>query len=210
MLRRFAMLALFWSCIGVAAAQTATPAVPAPVPIVAPATVNVVLTTSEGPITIALEKVRAPRTTANFLRYVDAKRLDGVTIYRAMKIGEGVGLIQGGARNDPKRLFPPVAHEPTSQTGLSNTDGAISMARGAPGSATADFFIVVGDVSSLDAQPTQPGDNLGYAAFGHVTAGMDLVRRIMVAPTAPNTGPPGMEGQMLAPPIKILTVRRAP
>jgi peptidyl-prolyl cis-trans isomerase A (cyclophilin A) len=200
------MLALIWSCFGVAAAQTATPAVPA----TAPATVNVVLTTSEGPITIALEKTRAPKTTANFLRYVDAKRFDGVTIYRAMKIADGLGLIQGGAQNDPKRLFPPVAHEPTTETGLSNTDGAISMARGAPGTATADFFIVVGDVSSLDAQPSQPGDNLGYAAFGHVIAGMDLVRRIMVAPTAPNTGPPGMEGQMLAPPIKILTVRRAP
>jgi len=210
MLRRFAMLALIWSCFGVAAAQTATTAVPAPPPAAVPATVDVVLTTSEGPITIALEKTRAPKTTANFLRYVDMKRFDGVTIYRAMKIADGIGLIQGGLQNDPKRLLPPVAHEPTSQTGLSNTDGAISMARGAPGTATADFFIVVGDVSSLDAQPSQPGDNLGYAAFGHVTAGMDLVRRIMVAPTAPNTGPPGMEGQMLSPPIKILTVRRAP
>jgi len=210
MLRRFATLALIWSCFGVAAAQTTTPAAPAPAPTVAPVTVNVVLTTSEGPITIALEKTRAPKTTANFLRYVDAKRLDGVVIYRAMKLGEGTGLIQGGAQNDPKRLFPPVAHEPTTQTGLSNTDGAISMARGAPGTATADFFIVVGDVSSLDAQPGQPGDNLGYAAFGHVIAGMDLVRRILQAPTAPTGGPPGMEGQMLAPPIKILTVRRAP
>jgi len=210
MLRRFAMLALLWSCFGVAAAQTATPAAPAPAPTVGPVTVNVVLTTSEGPITIALEKTRAPKTTANFLRYVDAKRLDGVVLYRAMKLGEGTGLIQGGAQNDPKRLFAPVAHEPTTQTGLSNTDGAISMARGAPGTATADFFIVVGDVSSLDAQPSQPGDNLGYAAFGHVIAGMDLVRRILQAPTAPTGGPPGMEGQMLAPPIKILTVRRAP
>jgi len=210
MLRRFATLALIWSCFGVAAAQTTTPAAPAPAPTVAPVTVNVVLTTSEGPITIALEKTRAPKTTANFLRYVDAKRLDGVVIYRAMKLGEGTGLIQGGAQNDPKRLFPPVAHEPTTQTGLSNTDGAISMARGAPGTATADFFIVVGDVSSLDAQPGQPGDNLGYAAFGHVIAGMDLVRRILQAPTAPTGGPPGMEGQMLAPPIKILPVLRAP
>ncbi|MEP7005513.1 MAG: peptidylprolyl isomerase [Sphingomonas bacterium] len=210
MLRRFAMLALIWSCFGVAAAQTATPTVPAPVPAVAPVTVNVVITTSEGPITVALEKTRAPKTTANFLRYVDAKRFDGIAIYRAMKIGEGLGLIQGGAQNDPKRLFPPVAHEPTSETGLSNTDGAIAMARGAPGTATADFFIAVGDISTLDAQPGQPGDNLGYAAFGHVTSGMELVRRILVAPTAPDTGPPGMEGQMLAPPIKILTVRRAP
>lgn len=210
MIRRFAMLALIWSCLGVAAAQTATPTTPTPAPAVAPATVSVVLTTSEGPITIALEKERAPKTTANFLRYVDAKRFDGTTIYRAMKIGDGVGLIQGGLQNDPKRLFPPVAHEPTSQTGLSNTDGAISMARNAPGSATADFFIAVGDLSQLDAQPGQPGDNLGFAAFGHVTSGMDLVRRILQAPTSPTAGVPAMKGQMLAPAIKILTVRRAP
>ena len=210
MLRRFAMLALIWSCFGVAAAQTATPAAPVPAPTAAPITVNVVITTSEGPITVALEKTRAPKTTANFLRYVDAKRFDGITIYRAMKLGDGLGLIQGGAQNDPKRLFPPVAHEPTSETGLSNKDGAIAMARDAPGTATADFFIAVGDISTLDAQPGQPGDNLGYAAFGHVIAGMDLVRRILEAPTSPTTGPPGMVGQMLAPPIKILTVRRAP
>jgi len=210
MLRRFALLALIWSCFGVAAAQTATPAAPAPVPAVAPVTVNVVLTTSEGPITIALEKTRAPKTTANFLRYVDAKRFDGITIYRAMKIADGMGLIQGGLQNDPKRLYPPIPLEPTSQTGLSHTDGAISMARGAPGSATADFFIVIGDVSTLDAQPSQPGDNLGFAAFGHVTAGMDLVRRLLQAPTSPTAGPPGMKGQMLAPAIRILTVRRAP
>ena len=210
MLRRFAMLALIWSCFGVAAAQTATPAVPVPAPTAAPVTVNVVITTSEGPITVALEKTRAPKTTANFLRYVDAKRFDGITIYRAMKLGDGLGLIQGGAQNDPKRLFPPVAHEPTTQTGLSNKDGAIAMARDAPGTATADFFIAVGDISTLDAQPGQPGDNLGYAAFGHVIAGMDLVRRILEAPTSPTTGPPRMVGQMLAPPIKILTVRRAP
>ena len=210
MLRRFAMLALIWSCFGVAVAQTAVPAVPAPVPTAAPVTVNVVITTTEGPITVALEKTRAPKTTANFLRYVDAKRFDGITIYRAMKLGEGLGLIQGGAQNDPKRLFPPVAHEPTSETGLSNKDGAIAMARDAPGTATADFFIAVGDISTLDAQPGQPGDNLGYAAFGHVIAGMDLVRRILEAPTSPTTGPPRMVGQMLAPPIKILTVRRVP
>ncbi|MEO7689542.1 MAG: peptidylprolyl isomerase [Sphingomonas sp.] len=210
MLRRFAMFALIWSCFGVAAAQTATPAVPPPAPTAAPVTVNVVITTSEGPITVALEKTRAPKTTANFLRYVDAKRFDGITIYRAMKLGEGLGLIQGGAQNDPKRLFPPVAHEPTTQTGLSNKEGAIAMARDAPGTATADFFIAVGDISTLDAQPGQPGDNLGYAAFGHVIAGMDLVRRILEAPKSPTTGPPAMVGQMLAPPIKVLTVRRAP
>jgi peptidyl-prolyl cis-trans isomerase A (cyclophilin A) len=207
MLRRFASLALLWFCIGTASAQTATPITP---PTPAPATVRVVLTTSEGPITLELEKERAPATTANFLRYVDTKRFDGTTFYRAMKLTPELGLIQGGLRNDPRKLFPPVAHEPTTQTGLSNKDGVISMARDKPGSATADFFIAIGDLSSLDAKPDQPGDNLGFAAFGHVVEGMDVVRRIGTAPTSPTEGEGVMKGQMLAPTIRILTARRVP
>jgi len=115
-------------CAASASAQTAAPATPAagPVETVPAATVAVVVTTSEGPITLALEKERAPLTTANFLRYVDQKRLDGVTFYRAMNLGQGTGLIQGGPRNDPKRVLKPVAHEPTSKTGLSHVDGTIS------------------------------------------------------------------------------------
>ncbi len=213
MLNRFAALALFCSSIGAATAQTVAPAPPAPAiqaPVPRPATVRVVLTTSEGPITLELEKERAPATTANFLRYVDAKRFDGITIYRAMQLAPGVGLIQGGLRNNPKRLFPPVVHEPTTRTHLSNTDGVISMAREKPGTATADFFIAIGDLSSLDAKPGQPGDNLGFAAFGHVAEGMDVVRRIELAPTSPTAGEGAMKGQMLAPPIRILTARRVP
>lgn len=206
MLKRFAALALFCLGIGAAAAQTATPAAQMP----SPATVRVVLTTSEGPITLELEKQRAPATTANFLHYVDTRRFDGIAFYRAMKLAPGFGLIQGGLRNDPKKTFPPVAHEPTTQTGLSNTDGVISMARDKPGSATADFFIAIGDLSSLDAKPDKPGDNVGFAAFGHVVDGMDIVRRIADAPTSPTAGEGAMKGQMLAPTIKILTARRVP
>lgn len=204
MLKRFATLAILLLGIGTAAAQTAV----APGPAIPPATVRVVLTTSEGPITLELEKDRAPKTTANFLRYVDTKRFDGTTFYRAMKLQPELGLIQGGLRNDPRKLFPPVPHEPTTQTGLSNRDGAISMARDKPGSATADFFIAIGDLSSLDAKPDQPGDNLGFAAFGHVVEGMDVVRRIGTAPTSPTEGEGAMKGQMLAPTIRIITARR--
>ncbi len=206
MLKRFAALALFCLGIAAAAAQTATPAAQ----MQPPATVRVVLTTSEGPITLELEKQRAPATTANFLHYVDTRRFDGIAFYRAMKLAPGFGLIQGGLRNDPKKTFPPVAHEPTTQTGLSNTDGVISMARDKPGSATADFFIAIGDLSSLDAKPDKPGDNVGFAAFGHVVDGMDIVRRIADAPTSPTAGEGAMKGQMLAPTIKILTARRVP
>ena len=90
-----------------------------------------------GPITIALEKDRAPITTANFLRYVDSKRFDGIAFYRSMRLPWNAGIIQAGQR-DPVKLFKPIAHEPTSTTGLTHTEGAISMARLAPGTATAD------------------------------------------------------------------------
>jgi len=173
------------------------------------ALIRVVLTTSEGPITLALDPVHAPVTTANFLRYVDGKKLDGVTFYRAMKFGPGEGLIQGGARGDPARLFPPIAHEPTSQTGLSHVAGTISMARYAPGSATSDFFITASPMQSLDASASGEGDIAGFAAFGHVVDGMDVVQKILAAPTSPTEGEGVMKGQMLDPKIMILSARRA-
>ncbi len=193
------------------AAGAQPPASSAPLSVPAPvyATTTVVLTTSAGAITLALEKERAPITTANFLHYVDTHRLDGATIYRAVKVAPGYGLIQGGLKNDPKKIYPPIKLEPTSQTGLHHTDGTISMARAAPDSATSDFFIVIGDLVSMDADPSKPGDNQGFAAFGHVTGGMDVVRGTLDAPTSA-TGPVGMAGQMLADPIRILSARRVP
>ncbi|ARS27251.1 peptidylprolyl isomerase [Sphingomonas sp. KC8] len=195
-----------------AIAQTAAPAPTVPAATAEsprPATVRVSLQTSEGPITLELETERAPVTSANFLRYVDQKRFDGITFYRATKVAPGYGLIQGGARNDPRRALPPIAHEPTSQTGLSHVDGAISMARNAPGSASGDFFITIGAMPSMDADPKQPGDNLGFAVFGRVVEGMDVVHRILEAPISPTEGEGVMRGQMLATPIRIVTARRA-
>ncbi len=195
-----------------AAASAAAPAEPpqqASAPAAAaPATVKVVLHTALGDIVLALEKERAPSTTNNFLRYVDQRRLDGSEFYRAMKVGdEGqYGLIQGGLQGNPKRVFKPIAHEPTTVTGLSHIDGAISMARAEPGTATADFFIVVGDLVSLDAQPD--GGDPGYAVFGHVVAGMDVVRAILEQPCSPDAGEAIMRGQMIANPVKIIAARR--
>lgn len=204
-------LALLLCLAAPAFAQDANPppiAPPAPVAAPKPATVRVALQTSEGAIVLELEKERAPITTANFLRYVDQKRLDGADFYRATKVAPGFGLIQGGAQNDPKRVLKSIPHEPTSKTGLSHLDGTISMARGAPGSANGDFFITVGDMASMDADPKQPGDNLGFAAFGHVVEGMDVVRRILDLPTSPTKGEGVMKGQYLAKPVKILAARR--
>jgi peptidyl-prolyl cis-trans isomerase A (cyclophilin A) len=204
------LLALFSLSTGAALSQDAAPpaSAQAPPPIAA-ATVKVVLRTSLGDIVLALEKERAPVTVNNFLHYVDQKRLDGTEFYRALILDEQgqYGLIQGGLRNNPKRVFKPIAHEPTTVTGLSHVNGAISMARAEPGTASADFFIVIGDNVSYDAQPD--GGDPGYAVFGHVTEGMDVVRAILQQPRAGGTGEGVMSGQMIANPVKILTARRA-
>ncbi|MFS0736065.1 peptidylprolyl isomerase [Sphingomonas sp. 1P06PA] len=191
------------------APPAATPAAPPPV-LPQPATIRVALMTSEGPIVIAVETERAPITAANFLRYVDGKRLDNTEFYRTSKVAPNFGFIQGGLRNDPKKLLPPIAHEPTTKSGLTHADGTISMARNAPGSATMDFFITLGAIPSMDADPKLPGDNQGFAAFGRVVEGMETVRRILDAQTSPTEGEGVMRGQMLAAPVKILTARRAP
>jgi peptidyl-prolyl cis-trans isomerase A (cyclophilin A) len=173
---------------------------------------RVILQTAQGPITIELAADKAPVTSANFLRYVDGHKLDGAVFYRAMKVLPKplTGLIQGGVKNDPARSFPPIAHESTTQTGLTNKDGAVSMARYAPGSAASEFFICVGDLSSLDADPKQSGDNLGFAVFGHVVEGLDTVKAILADPVSDTKGADsGMKGQMLDPEVAITSARRA-
>lgn len=177
----------------------------------ASATVKVRLDTSEGAILIALDKARAPITTANFLRYVDGRKFDGASFYRALTFPgrPDLGLIQGGAKGDPKRLLPPIAHEPSTTTGLQHGEGSISMARGAPGSAQGDFFITLGGFPALDAQPGAPGDNQGFAVFGRVVEGMDVVRRILAAPVSATAGDGAMKGQMIEQPIVIRAARRA-
>lgn len=176
----------------------------APTPAPAPATVRVVLHTGAGDIVVAVETERAPISARNFLRYVDQRRLDGASFYRAMNVGPQDGLIQGGWRTNPRRMLPPIAHEPTSRTGLSHTDGAIALARGAPGTATSEFYIVVGDLTGLDASATDPG----YAVFGRVVEGMEIVRRILAAPKSPTEGVGAMRGQILSPTVHIISARR--
>jgi peptidyl-prolyl cis-trans isomerase A (cyclophilin A) len=173
------------------------------------ATQKVRLHTKAGDIVVAVETERAPITARNFLHYVDTKRLDGAEFYRAMHTGPEAGLVQGGVR-DAAKLFPPIGHEPTSQTGLSHVDGALSAPRFAVGTARGDFTIMVGDQHYLDAGPGSAGDGLGYAVFGHVVEGMDVVRRILAAPTSPTEGEGVMRGQMLFPRITIITARRIP
>lgn len=170
-----------------------------------PVLVRVRLLTSEGEIVVALDSRRAPKTTANFLAYVDDGRLDGTSFYRAARRKNiaGHGYIQGGTRMDARRTLPPVEHEPTSLTGITHLDGTISMARrDRPGSAMGNFFITVGPNPSLDARE----ERAGYAAFGHVVSGMDVVRRILAKPTGGGTG--AMRGQMILRPVRLVKALR--
>jgi peptidyl-prolyl cis-trans isomerase A (cyclophilin A) len=175
--------------------------------------VRVVITTALGPITIDLDHKRAPLSTENFVRYVDTKRFDGIVFYRAMRLEWGTppnGLIQAGTRGDPRRNLPGIAHEPTWATGIRHKAGTISMARLAPGTASGDFSIMVSDQPGLDGDANAPDaeQKAGYAAFGQVVDGMDLVRRIFDAPTSPTLGTGFLKGQMIEKPVKVLTVRR--
>ena len=197
MMRRIALLLPLFAAV-------AAPAIAAPPP---PATVKVALTTSAGPIVLALDARHAPITTANFLRYVDKKLFDGTTFYRAAKSAPGFGFIQGGVHDNPRRIMAPIPHEPTNKTGLRHVAGTISMARTEPGTAEGDFFIVTGTMTSLDAHPGARGDNAGFAAFGHVVSGMPVVRRILAMPTIHGGAGP-MKSQILSAPVKIISARR--
>ena len=201
MIRHLALALLAILTLAPAVAQT--PAAP-------PSTdVRVALETEKGRIVVAVHPDKAPVTAANFLKYVDQKRFDGTVFYRGVGAAD-YGFVQGGAQNDPKRILPPIKHEPTNQTGLSHDDGALSMARYAPGSATGDFFIVLGKMPGMDAHPEASGDNQGFAVFAHVVEGMDVVKTILAAPKSPTAGEGVMKGQMLEAPVKIVTARRVP
>lgn len=175
-----------------------------------PGGTRVRLETDKGLILAELADDKAPITVANFLHYVDTGRMDGAEFYRASRApgAPTVGIIEGGVK-DPAKLFPPIAHESTLVTGLKHLDGTLSMARFAPGTATSDFTICCGDAPYLDAHPELTGDNAGFAAFGRVIDGMDVARAILAMPTTGKALNPAMQGEIIDPPVRILTARRA-
>jgi peptidyl-prolyl cis-trans isomerase A (cyclophilin A) len=165
--------------------------------------VRVLLRTDLGPIEVLVDTARAPRTAANFLRYVNAGRYDGGAFHRSVRFDNQPGqrvrieVVQAGPA--PMLLsFPPVALERTRVTGLKHLDGTVSMARDGPDTATADFFICIGDQPELDFGGRRNPDGQGFAAFGRVVRGMDVVRAIHARP---------VDGQHLAPPVGILSAR---
>ena len=166
--------------------------------------VRVALDTSAGRIVLALDQARAPVTTANFLHYIESGKLDGESFYRAMPYAEGGGLIQGGITSDASKLADPIVHEPTSETGLSHVAGTISLANGGPGTGQSDFFILTTDIPGFDAS----ADNPGFAAFGRVVEGMDVVKAIFASPVSPTKGEGPMKGKMLEPVVKITDAQR--
>ena len=170
-----------------------------------PGIVRVRLVTSMGPITLALDAKRAPKTVANFMAYVDDGRLDGTQFYRsARRTGDPKsGFVQGGVGTDARRMLDPLPLESTAQTGIKHTDTTISMAHGTnPDGANCNFSIMVGDNPSLDAR----GSFLGFAAFGHVVSGMEVVKRILAQPTGGGSG--AMKGQMLLQRVRIVKAIR--
>jgi peptidyl-prolyl cis-trans isomerase A (cyclophilin A) len=163
--------------------------------------------TELGDIVVALSGDRAPLTVANFLRYVDAGSYNDAIFHRTVKMDNQpqspvkIEVIQGGPNPSKKSKDAPLKLERTTLTGLKHVDGAISMARFAPDSAVDDFFICIGDQPELDFGGKRNPDGQGFAAFGLVLKGMDVVRKIQHAPNN--------EGQKLTPPVKIKRIVRA-
>ena len=211
MKRRFVLAALPATLLALTGATKAKKTLPPPPPL--GDTVLVEMITAQGTIVLELDHKHAPITTENFMRYVDSGRYNGMTFYRAMHLNWGTepnGLLQGGLNPFPAKLMKPIAHEPTTVTGLTHKAGTLSMARNAPGTAMADFSILLSDLTSFDANPASPDPEgrAGYAVFGHVVSGMEVVRRLYDAPRSPTKGEGFMKGQMLEPPVKVLKVRR--
>lgn len=171
---------------------------------VTPAVVEI--ETSAGLIVVELDAQNAPRTAANFLRYVIAGLFEGGSFYRSVRLDNQPGdditieVIQGGINRERREdAFDPIPMEGTGETGLRHEDGTLSMARSGPDSARGEFFICVGDQPGLDEGGARNSDGRGFAAFGRVIEGMDVVRRIHQSET---------EGQLLVDPVRISSIRR--
>ncbi len=168
--------------------------------------VRVILETELGEIELALDATHAPVTTANFLKYVDRGLYDGGVFHRTVRLDNQpnnkvrIEVVQAGINPArAKEELPPIPLERTSQTGLKHLNGAVSMARDGPDAATSDFFICINDQPSLDFGGKRNPDRQGFAAFGRVVRGMDVVRKIEKAPA---------DRQTLKPPVKILKAFR--
>jgi peptidyl-prolyl cis-trans isomerase A (cyclophilin A) len=173
---------------------------------------RIVMETAVGEIEIEIYEQQAPVTADNFLRLADGGHLDGATFYRTVSPSNDNGspvisVIQGGLGEAPSP-FSPIAHETTRETGLAHLDGTISMARAEVGTASSEFFICIGDQPALDFGGARNSDGQGFAAFGRVVRGMNVVRRIHSLPANAPTDSDYVKGQLLDDQVTILSVRR--
>jgi peptidyl-prolyl cis-trans isomerase A (cyclophilin A) len=174
---------------------------------------KVLMTTNLGEIELEIFVMDAPVTAANFLRYVDEHRYIGATFYRTVRLDNQpqstvkIEVIQGGLGMDshPSKL-PMIPHETTAQTGLQHLDGTVSMSRFEPGSVSSEIFICINDQPSLDFGGERNPDGQGFAAFGRVTRGMDVVRAIQALPSGGDQPP--VQGQWLLEPVQITSISR--
>lgn len=172
----------------------------------------VVFETEKGTIEMEVDSVRAPATAANFLRYVDAGFFDGGSVNRSVRPDNTVRhdveiqviQVQIDAARE-REAFPPISLERTSVTGLKHVNGTMSMARNGPDTATGSFSIVIGDQPEMDVGGRRNPDGQGFAAFGRIVRGMDVVKEIQASPTG-RAGPYGTES--LSPPIKVVKAYR--
>jgi peptidyl-prolyl cis-trans isomerase A (cyclophilin A) len=167
---------------------------------------HVLIKTEQGDIMVEIYAKEAPISAGNFLKYVDEGLFINATFYRVVTMGNQpnneikIEVIQGGLDfTEGSQTLPPIAHETTEKTGILHKDGVISMARLEPGTASSEFFICVGDQPELDFGGKRNPDGQGFAAFGKVVAGMEVVRKIHIQPE---------KGQMLTPRISISDIVR--
>jgi peptidyl-prolyl cis-trans isomerase A (cyclophilin A) len=171
---------------------------------------RVVIATDLGTIEAEIFLNKAPGTAGNFLKYVDSGKYNtGIAcFYRVVRMDNQAGkkikieVIQGGFYEDSLveiYQFTPIRHETTKETGILHTDGVLSMARNEPGTASSEFFICIGDQPELDAGGKRNPDNQGFAAFGKVIKGMDVVKKIQMLKD---------KEQYLENPVKIISIKR--
>jgi peptidyl-prolyl cis-trans isomerase A (cyclophilin A) len=167
---------------------------------------TIIICTTLGEIFARLDLKRAPVTSGNFLRYVDAGGFDSACFYRVVRMDNQpqslvkIEVIQGGRYEKEENGFPPIKHENTEMTGIRHRNGTISMARDKPGSATSEFFICIGGQPELDFGGKRNPDGQGFAAFGKIVKGMEVVKKIHAIHAA---------GQYLEKPVLILKIARA-
>lgn len=167
---------------------------------------KVLFKTELGDIIVEIYEKDAPITAKNFLRYVNENRYEGACFYRVVKIDNQpnndvkIEVIQGELRSIiDENILPPIEHETTDKTGILHKDGVLSMARSMPGTASSEFFICIGDQPELDFGGKRNPDGQGFAAFGKVITGMDVVRKIQQQPA---------DGQMLISKVIIHNIIR--